>query len=54
MLLMSTAISLPFIVTARRFYAINGAIRLLAGLFSIIFGLTIAWTLFGEIGRANS
>jgi high-affinity nickel permease len=54
MLLMSAAISLPFIVTARRFSAINGAIRLLAGLSSIIFGLMIAWTLFGEIGRANS
>jgi len=54
MLLMSATISLPFIVTARRFSAINGAIRLVAGLFSIIFGLMIAWTLFGEIGRFNS
>lgn len=54
MLLMSAAISLPFIVTARRFSAINGAIRLLAGLFSIIFGLMIAWTLFAEMSRINS
>jgi high-affinity nickel permease len=54
MLLMSATISLPFIVTARRFSAINGTIRLLAGLFSIIFGLTIAWSLFSEIGGANS
>ena len=54
MLLMSAAISLPFIVTARRFSAINGAIRLLAGLFSIIFGLMIAWSLLGEIKQINS
>ena len=54
MLLMSAAISLPFIVTARRFSAINAAVRLLAGVFSIIFGLAIAWTLFVEIGRVNS
>jgi high-affinity nickel permease len=54
MLLMSAAISLPFIVTARRFSAINGAIRLLAGLFSIIFGLMIAWSLLGEIRQINS
>lgn len=49
MLLMSAAISLPFIITARRFAAINGVIRLLAGLFSIVFGLLIAWRLLGEI-----
>jgi high-affinity nickel permease len=54
MLLMSAAISLPFIVTARRFSAINAAVRLLAGIFSIIFGLAIAWSLLGEIGRVNS
>jgi high-affinity nickel-transport protein len=54
MLLMSAAISLPFVVTARRFSAINGAIRLLAGIFSIIFGLMIACALFGEIGPDNS
>jgi ABC-type nickel/cobalt efflux system permease component RcnA len=54
MLLMSAAISLPFIFTARRFSAINGAIRLLAGIFSIFFGLFIAWGLLHEIGRFNS
>jgi ABC-type nickel/cobalt efflux system permease component RcnA len=54
MLLMSAAISLPFIITARRFSAINGVIRLLAGLFSIFFGLIIAWNLLSEIGRNNS
>ena len=54
MLLMSAAISLPFIITARRFSAINGMIRLLAGLFSIFFGLMIGWNLLSEIGRFNS
>jgi ABC-type nickel/cobalt efflux system permease component RcnA len=53
MLLMSAAISLPFILTARRFSAINGAIRLLAGLFSIALGLLIAWEIFGAAGRAS-
>ena len=43
MWLMSAAISLPFVLTARRFSAINGVIRLLAGLFSIALGLLVAW-----------
>jgi len=50
MLLMSAAISLPFIITARRFSAINGAIRLLAGVFSIFFGVIIAWEILSEAG----
>jgi sulfite exporter TauE/SafE len=54
MLLMSAAISLPFILTARRFSLINGAIRLLAGLFSLALGLLIAWEILGGAGRANS
>lgn len=54
MLLMSAAISLPFIITARRFSAINGAIKLLAGIFSIFFGLMIAWDIMNEIGRFDS
>jgi high-affinity nickel permease len=54
MLLMSAAISLPFILTARRFSAINGAIRLLAGLFSIALGLLIAWEIFGAAARATA
>jgi ABC-type nickel/cobalt efflux system permease component RcnA len=49
MLLMSAAIGLPFIITARRFSAINGAIRLLAGVFSIGFGLMIAWGILSEV-----
>ena len=51
MLLMSAMISLPFIVTARRFSAINNGIRLLAGALSIIFGLLLAWNLLDEIRR---
>lgn len=46
MLLMSAMIGLPFALTARRFSIINGGIRLFAGLFSILFGLWLAWKLF--------
>ncbi|MFL6212717.1 MAG: urease accessory protein UreH [Blastocatellia bacterium] len=53
MLLMSAAISLPFILTARRFSTINGAIRVLAGLFSIALGLLIAWEIFSAAGSAT-
>jgi High-affinity nickel-transport protein. len=51
MLLMSAAISLPFVITVRRFSAINGAIRLLAGVFSIGFGLMIAWDILSEVSN---
>jgi high-affinity nickel permease len=54
MLLMSAMISLPFVVTARRFSAINSGIRLLASALSIIFGLLLAWNLLGEIRGFNS
>src|SRR5436190_11661573 len=43
MLLMSALIGLPFALTARRFSVLNGSIRLLAGLFSVLFGLWLAW-----------
>lgn len=49
MLLMSAMIGLPFAVTARRFSAVNGGIRLFAGGFSILFGLILAWKLLHEI-----
>ena len=49
--LMSAAISLPFILTARRFSAINGTIRLLAGFFSIALGLIVAWEIFAAAAR---
>jgi len=49
MLLMSALIGLPFAVTAKRFSILNGGIRLFAGLFSIVFGLMLAWKLLHEI-----
>lgn len=49
MLLMSALISLPFVATARRFESVNKAIRLVAGLFSVGFGLLLAWELVGEL-----
>ena len=54
MLLMSAMISVPFVLTARRFAAVNGGIRLCAGLFSILFGLMIAWDLAQEVWKINS
>ena len=49
MLLMSAMISIPFTATAKRLTSINKAIRLAAGLFSLGFGLLLAWELVGEI-----
>mgnify|MGYP003393973441 FL=1 len=46
MLLLSSMIGLPFILTARRFSLVNGWIRLLAGAASVVFGLFLGW----EIG----
>ena len=54
MLLMSAMIGLPFAVTARRFSILNGGIRLFAGLFSILFGLVLAWKLLHEIWKVSS
>jgi ABC-type nickel/cobalt efflux system permease component RcnA len=53
MLLMSAMIGLPFALTARRFSILNGGIRLLAGLFSVLFGLWLAWGLVHEISRVT-
>lgn len=53
MLLMSAMIGLPFAVTARRFSALNGGIRLFAGLFSIVFGLILAWNLLNTISKVS-
>lgn len=53
MLLMSAMIGLPFAVTARRFSILNGWIRLFAGLFSILFGLMLAWKLLHEIWKVS-
>jgi ABC-type nickel/cobalt efflux system permease component RcnA len=54
MLLMSALIGLPFAATARRFSMINGRIRFIAGLFSIVFGLILAWDLLHEIWKVSS
>ena len=54
MLLMSAMIGLPFAVTARRFVVINGSIRLFAGVFSILFGLFLAWNLMHDLWKVNS
>jgi len=54
MLLMSGVIGLPFALTARRFSILHGGIKLLAGLFSILFGLALGWSLLQEISRINS
>lgn len=53
MLLMSAMIGLPFALTARRFAILNGGIRLLAGLFSVLFGLWLAWGLVHEISKVS-
>lgn len=53
MLLMSAMIGLPFAVTARRFSVVNGGIRLFAGIFSIVFGLVLAWKLLHEIWKVS-
>lgn len=54
MLLMSAMIGLPFAVTAKRFSIVNGGIRLFAGLFSVLFGLALAWKLLHEILKVSS
>jgi high-affinity nickel-transport protein len=43
MLLMSTLIGLPFILTAQRFRRVDTPVRLLAGAASVLFGLYYAW-----------
>jgi ABC-type nickel/cobalt efflux system permease component RcnA len=50
MLLLSGIISLPFVLTARRFSAMNRSIRVVAGLASIGFGLLLGWEISAEIG----
>lgn len=54
MLLMSAMIGLPFAVTARRFSVVNGGIRLFAGVFSILFGLLLAWNLLRGLWKVSS
>ncbi len=43
MLVMSTLVSLPFVMTVQRFRRLNVMVRALAGVFSVGFGLFLAW-----------
>ncbi len=48
MLLMSTLIGLPFVLTAVRFESINKPVRFVAGVASVVFGLYYTWGVFDE------
>jgi sulfite exporter TauE/SafE len=49
MLVLSSMIGLPFILTAQRFTALNRWIRVLAGGASVVFGLILGWEIgFGQ------
>jgi ABC-type nickel/cobalt efflux system permease component RcnA len=49
MLLMSTLIGLPFVLTARSFRRVDTPVRLLAGATSVLFGLYYAWQTTGGL-----
>ena len=50
MLLLSGIISLPFVLTAQRFTAMNRSIRIIAGVASVLFGIVLGWEIGSEIG----
>jgi sulfite exporter TauE/SafE len=50
MLLLSGIISLPFVLTAQRFAAMNRSIRVTAGVASVLFGIVLAWEITSELG----
>lgn len=50
MLLLSGIISIPFVLTAQRFTAMNRSIRVVAGLASVVFGILLAWEISAELG----
>jgi ABC-type nickel/cobalt efflux system permease component RcnA len=50
MLLLSGIISLPFVLTAQRFSAMNRSIRVVAGVASVLFGLFLGWEIGSESG----
>jgi ABC-type nickel/cobalt efflux system permease component RcnA len=50
MLLLSGIISLPFVLTAQRFTAVNRTIRVIAGLASVLFGIWLGWEISAELG----
>ena len=50
MLLLSGIISLPFILTAQRFTAMNRWIRVFAGVASVTFGIYLGWEIGSQLG----
>lgn len=50
MLLLSSMIGLPFILTAQRFTRLNRWIRVIAGGASVVFGLLLGWEIWFEEG----
>ena len=50
MLLLSGIISLPFVLTAQRFAAMNKSIRVVAGMASVIFGIVLGWEISLALG----
>jgi ABC-type nickel/cobalt efflux system permease component RcnA len=50
MLILSSLIGLPFVLTAQRFTILNRWIRALAGAVSVIFGVTLGWEIGFEEG----
>jgi sulfite exporter TauE/SafE len=50
MLLLSGIISLPFILTAQRFSAMNRWIRVIAGVASVGFGIILGWEIGADLG----
>ena len=50
MLLLSGIISLPFVLTAQRFAAMNKSIRVVAGMASVIFGIVLGWEISSALG----
>ena len=50
MLILSSMIGLPFILTAQRFTLLNRWIRLAAGTVSVLFGVYLGWTIAAEMG----
>jgi ABC-type nickel/cobalt efflux system permease component RcnA len=43
MLLMSSLLSLPFVITKNRFSALSNGLQLIAGFLSLVFGLFLVW-----------
>lgn len=50
MLVLSSLIGFPFVLTARRFGVLNNWIRVFAGAGSVVFGIFLAWELGSQAG----